>query len=480
MAHKLPRLSKSLLDKPQLITAAKFQEIAEILESRELLKSYQKEEAFFDLDDTPQTDPLQTTVGESVGILRVEGPLTYKPTMWEALCGGVSYTGLLKQMQEFVDQGKKTVLMQVDSPGGQAYRMMFTARELRRMADENDIKLVAYVDGMMASAGMGLGAAAHEIVVNPEAEAGSIGVVISLSNNSKQLEKEGIERTFITAGASKVPFEDDGSFREGFLAELQDNVDDLYTKFTQHVADMRNIDVQAVRDTEAKMFKAEKALEIGLVDKIMEETEFYIYLAETSSAQSETPVTKQNTTKNNGVKKMTEEVVIQADTSVVEPSTDMAKQIAEMQAAMDAQAEQLAAYKNKEAEEATAALSKRLSSFKFADEQKEGLMSFFSTADESSASLMNSVLEAANESLSSQKQDADTKMAETVEAHETALAEATNKVIEVEAASATIREEFGTKPQESEEGTPVVQNLSTSELLKERVKKAKAAKAAAK
>ena len=58
---------------------------------------------------------------------------------------------------------------------------------------------------------MGLGAAAHEIIANPESEAGSIGVVISLQNNNKQLEKEGIERTFITAGSEKVPFEEDGS-----------------------------------------------------------------------------------------------------------------------------------------------------------------------------------------------------------------------------------------------------------------------------
>ncbi len=273
-AHALPRLSKSILEKPQLILESKFREISEILENRENLNAHKDLLLSGEWEDEKE----YMQVSEDIGVLRVEGATTYKPTGWEAMCGGCSYVSLVEQMESFAEEGIKTVLMKLDSGGGQAFRMMYSASKLRQIADDNSIRLIGYVDGMAASAGMGLASACHELIANPESEVGSIGVVISLANNSKQLEKEGIERTFITAGSEKVPFEEDGSFRKGFLADLQESVDDLYIKFTNHVATMRNIPVQTVRDTQARMFKAEKALQLGLIDKIMEEDEFQAYL----------------------------------------------------------------------------------------------------------------------------------------------------------------------------------------------------------
>ena len=151
MAHKLPRLSKTLLDRPQLITASKFQEIAEVLENREQLRSYEPDAAI----EASVDASLESKVDSSVGVLNVEGATTYKPTGWEAMCGGTSYTQLLQDMQTYVNQGKDVVLMNINSQGGQAYRMMYTAKQLRKMADDNGIKLVAYVDGIMASAAYG-------------------------------------------------------------------------------------------------------------------------------------------------------------------------------------------------------------------------------------------------------------------------------------------------------------------------------------
>lgn len=464
-AHQLPRFSKSILEKPQLILESKFREISEVLENRENLNAY-KEELILSEDFNEGKEYLN--ISEDIGILRVEGPTTYKPSGFEALCGGCSYTSLLSQMQEFADEGVKTVLMKIESSGGQAYRMIFTATQLRKIADENKIRLIGYIDGMAASAGMGLAAACHELIANPEAEAGSIGVVISLANNSKQLEKEGIERTFITAGSEKVPFEDDGSFRKGFLEDLQENVDDLYAKFTTHIATMRNIPVQTVRDTQARMFKAEKALQLGLIDKVMEEDEFQAYLG----GYSITPEQQQGTTQVAAKLTKTDEEILMSKNTEQASSVD-AEQLAQLQeletiktklAALEAEKEQasteLANYKAKEALAAKEALEAKLDSSAWAADCKESLVSVL-LSDEVSGTykeLLNTVIASADMAVN----ELTGKVEEATSALTTAQEEFAVKEETLKAEMNTIKEEFGAAPQTTEEALPQTDTTSLS------------------
>lgn len=277
MAHELHRFSKSILSVPQLMEPTKFEEISELLEDRN--------SGIFQmaLDASKQDIPVEKLrIENGVAVLSVEGPTTYKPTLFQAFCGGVSYQNLLQQMNAIAKiDSVHTVLMNVDGPGGQAFRMSSTGKQLRKIADDSGKKLIAYVDGISASATYGLTAAAHEIVAHPDSQVGSVGVVLQLTNKNKAEKEAGIERTYITAGKDKIPFDKEGDFKEGFLEDLQAKVDRLYEGFTSYVADMRGIDVQVVKDTEAKMFLAEDALALGLIDKVMEAEDFYDYLGVT-------------------------------------------------------------------------------------------------------------------------------------------------------------------------------------------------------
>lgn len=449
MAGKsLSRLSKSLLDKPQLITLEKFKEISEVLENREYLKD---PSLFLDGDNE-----ISESKSSPLPMIRLEGPTTYKPTGWEAMCGGTSYVSMLDQMEQYAEQGVQKVVLWIDSAGGQAYRMMSTARKLRTIADENNIELVGYVDGQCCSAAMGLGSVCHKLISHSESEIGSVGVVISLMNNAKQLEKEGIERKFITAGASKVPFEDDGSFREGFLEDLQASVDDLYLKFVNHVAEFRSMEVQTVKDTEARVFKAEKALELGLIDTIMEEDEFWSYMGVTP--KSETKV-KQETSAT----QLSETIITEGENMSMD--TELQAKLAEMQAALEAQNEQLAAYKAKEAAAKKAELEETMSGFSFVADMKEQLVTFMlSETDAEQKQLLVDVLGKADEALSSAKEEYTQELSTLQEK----LTAAEEKVSEAEAKVEKTIAEFGSK-QESvdEELTEVVtkkpQQLSAAE-----------------
>lgn len=361
MAHSLVRIRGSLVNTPHLIEQNTFDSIMEYVNQR----------TEGNMDITPPAVEAAVSndgyyVPESkTGVMNISGPLTYRTSGWEALCGGTSYEMMKEQMEYFVSKGAKTVTMMVDSGGGEAHGMMDSANYIRKLADDNDIKIIAYVDGMSASAAYGISCIADEIIMSSDSLVGSIGVLIQLMNNSKALEKQGYERSFITAGKDKVPFDKDGSFTEGFIERLQTQVDTLYESFTSHVANHRSLDVSAVKDTEANVFMAEDALSLGLADKVMTVEEFYDYLADVAQSNIEGT--------DMGIKEALKQLGSKED------KAEMAK-LEEMQALLEteqtarATAEQaLLAHsvKLQESADAIASLTSQLEDFKLAAAQAE-------------------------------------------------------------------------------------------------------------
>lgn len=279
MAHEVTRISsKKVFNKPHLISTEGFSEVTEYLASRpDGLMT--KEELAVARDIKERRKELSLGEGD-VGVIQVSGALTYEETLFSALCGMSSYQGILSQMRQAVEEGYSTVILDVDSGGGEAYGTFETAKELRKLADENNIKLIAYVDGISASAAYGLSVAADEIIANPYAEVGSVGVLTRLVNMSEKEKKEGIATTYVYAGDQKIPFDAEGEWREDFLADIQEKVDKLYSDFVSHVATMRGIEEESVRSTQAKMFDVEAAMSVGFIDKVMERGEFAEYLAD--------------------------------------------------------------------------------------------------------------------------------------------------------------------------------------------------------
>lgn len=282
-AHSLMRIKGSLTNTPHLIEQNSFNSIMEYVNSRirgdvEIASGNVGESS---------SKHFQYNEDTKTGILSIEGSLTYKPTGWEPLCGGTSYVSLKEQMDYFAEQGAKTVAMVVDSGGGHAFSMIDTANYIRKVASESGIKLTALVDGMSASAAYGLTVVADEIVATPSSMVGSVGVLIQLMSDSKALEKEGYERTFVTSSAGKIPYDDKGSFRQEFLDDLQSQVDSLYDDFSQHVADYRGLTQEAVKATDARMFMTKDALSLGLIDKVMSIDDWYNYLADYAQSNLE-------------------------------------------------------------------------------------------------------------------------------------------------------------------------------------------------
>lgn len=387
MAHELARLRSKLFDTPLLVDSKSFESILNYVDKR----------CEGTVDVTPKADSefsMYSTLHyaeSNLGVIHISGPLTNKPTGWEAFCGGTSYESIKEDFEALLEEGVKTVAFMVESGGGEAYGMMDTGNYLRKKADENGVKIISYVDGLSASAAYGLTAISDEIISNKNSEIGSIGVLIRLMNDSKALEMKGYERSFISAGTEKIPFAEDGSFRKEFLEDLQYKVDALYKDFTEYVAEHRNLSVEAVRNTQANTFLAEDAIALGLADKVMTQEDFYSYLSGEAQSNKEGSSVSNRIFKFN---KPTEETLDMTQLAELQAQlTASQEQLAELtsvketlQATFAAQASELSAFKAKvaelEAEKVEAKLSARKAAL--AAVKQDALLTSLSVLDDAS------------------------------------------------------------------------------------------------
>lgn len=276
--HSLFRLTQQIYNTPQLIVPQSFDVILDYLETR-------NGEGVIKLDmadaiplDTPGKDE-DKPYADGLGVLAVDGSLTYKPVT--SLCGevGTSYKSLVQQTEEMAEAGVRTIVMEVTSGGGEAGHCFETCNDIRAIADDAGIKMIGYADTMAASAAYALIAVCDEVIANPSASLGSIGCVVALMDTSEAYKKAGLKRIYITSGVNKVPFDADGAFKKEFLEEIQESVDRLNSEFAEHVSNHTGLSVKTIKDFQAGMFDANKAVDVGLANKVMTNKEFAAYVA---------------------------------------------------------------------------------------------------------------------------------------------------------------------------------------------------------
>ena len=267
------RLTERIYSAPQLITREAFSVIEEYLENRnEGVLLYEEFEA-----DGKEAEPFYDKKSK-IGVLNITGTLSAKPIV--TMCGevGTSYSKLMEQSTEMIDSGVKTIIMNVSSGGGQALNCFNAASEFRAMCDANDVKVYGFNESLAASAAYAWLAVCDEVYAHPDAETGSIGVLVSLMDQSKAMDNMGLKRVFVTAGGEKIPFAEDGSFKKEFLEDLQYKVDVMYENFVSHISQHMGLSSEAVKATQAKTFLSKDALALGLINGVKTEREFQDYV----------------------------------------------------------------------------------------------------------------------------------------------------------------------------------------------------------
>jgi len=166
------------------------------------------------------------------------------------------------------DPSIDAIILRVDSPGGSALASEQIWRSVEVARDEGK-PIVASFSDVAASGGYYASVAADEIVTNPGALTGSIGVFAIRPILGAALAKIGIETQSLTRGRhadfliSGEPLSEQGRKR------LQSLVLDIYLIFVERVADGRNLSMKQVDEVaQGRVWTGLQAHEIGLVDRL--------------------------------------------------------------------------------------------------------------------------------------------------------------------------------------------------------------------
>jgi len=276
MSHELLRLTTKLCNTPLMVSEPYLEKVMQIVQERNLGTT----ELAVSETIKPKQRSLNYIPDQKLGIVDIHGGITDIP--YYGMCGeeGVSHQLIREEVKQLIDMGAKTIVFDQDSCGGSAHMAFESANYIRDLADENDVKLIGYISACSYSASYCYTAVMHEVISNPSAEAGSIGVRVQLRNMNGYMKKLGIEDIYVTAGDGKVPFDSEGKFTQEFLDDIQASVLEMYDQFTDHVAMWRGVDKKDVVALGARTFSSQKAQANGLVDKIMTLEEFKSYLEE--------------------------------------------------------------------------------------------------------------------------------------------------------------------------------------------------------
>jgi len=202
-------------------------------------------------------------------IIPISGPLMKRESFFSFFFGGSSYAFIKAAVKAAMgDDEVASIVLRIDSPGGVVNGLEETADLIYDARDQKPI--VAYADGMMASAAYWIGSAATELVAGATSMVGSIGVLMVHDDWSKSNERAGLNVTYLTAGKYKALGNPDEPLsdlaRETFQAELNY----LYTLFVETVARNRDVEEGKVLSdmADGRIFIGQQSADAGLVDYI--------------------------------------------------------------------------------------------------------------------------------------------------------------------------------------------------------------------
>jgi signal peptide peptidase SppA len=201
-----------------------------------------------------------------IAVVPIRGVLAQHRDDWYGDTSTDEIGGMVDLAMESPEVG--TIVLDIESPGGivsgvhELWSKLMTAKESK--------PIVSVVNSMAASAAYYLASASTEIVATDGSLTGSIGTLSTHLDVSKLLDNEGIKATFIFAGKYKVEGNELEPLGDEAREEIQRIVDSYYGTFVGAVAQGRKVSEKRVREEfgEGRVFRAEQAVAMGLVDRV--------------------------------------------------------------------------------------------------------------------------------------------------------------------------------------------------------------------
>jgi protease-4 len=196
-----------------------------------------------------------TLGGEKVGVVEINGVIADAAVV-------------IAQMKDFCeDDAIKAIVLRINSPGGGVGPSQEIYREVQKSVKLK--KIVVSMGAVAASGGYYVAAGADGIMANPGTITGSIGVIMGFTNFQELFARIGLTAVVVKSGEFKDTGSSSRKMTDAEKKLLQEVVDTIHRQFVTAIVNGRHLDIEKVDSiADGRIFSGEKALEIGLVDRL--------------------------------------------------------------------------------------------------------------------------------------------------------------------------------------------------------------------
>ena len=206
------------------------------------------------------------TVNDGVAIIPIRGAITAHETFLSKVFGATTLDSFVRDFQTALnDDDIKSILLDIDSPGGVAIGIAEVADMIYEARDKKPI--YSYIGRHGCSAAYWLASATEKIIANRSAMLGSIGVV-TVAPVQEQPDSNGYKNIEIVS-SNAVNKRPDPRNETG-LSQIKKEIDAIESEFITSIAKYRNLSADIIRSDFGKggSLLGAEALSVDMVDAL--------------------------------------------------------------------------------------------------------------------------------------------------------------------------------------------------------------------
>jgi signal peptide peptidase SppA len=258
------RIAERIYNRPWLISDGGYFKVHSVYQGYINAKHAGDMKAWMDDSSSTGTAQPYVTIGK-VAVVSLEGTILKHASLLEQMCGAADVDTFLNNVRAaFNDTNIESILLDINSPGGEVTGVKEAADAIREMAQTKEI--VAFTDSLCASAAYWIASACNSIFTTETANIGSIGVFTLLYDWSAAYAIAGVKPVLIKDGAFKADGVEGLPISDDTIARLQTDVLQIGTMFRSAVNINRDV---ADSTMQGQCFMGMNAVGLGLVDYIV-------------------------------------------------------------------------------------------------------------------------------------------------------------------------------------------------------------------
>lgn len=179
--------------------------------------------------------------------------------------GGDSVAAEIREAR--TDSSIRAIVLRVDSPGGSALASEVIRREVQLARKKKPV--VVSMSDVAASGGYWISMSADKIIADPGTITASIGVLSGKMNISGLYKLLGLSTDYVSTSDNATLYSSQQDFTPTQQLIVQKMLHDIYTSFTQGVAQGRRLPIATVQKiAKGRVWSGEQAKGLGLVDDL--------------------------------------------------------------------------------------------------------------------------------------------------------------------------------------------------------------------